>query len=182
MPCCGSEQSSVCCCNCSVDFPFLHECHNISHVRYYDSSSFHAVCVCHWKYYDNNCSRWQLISLPVNGLGCCRLRLAFTFQTLLPYVSDTFYNGYLSSHKQLDGGSWNFFHTNIGVNEVTTERIIERHLTMKLNWCFRRWARLKALTSVHQLHNNASPLIATCLLHTDQHHPTHTLTHTDTHT
>lgn len=126
----------------------------------------------HWKYYDNNCSRWQLISLPVNGLGCCRLRLAFTFQTLLPYVSDTFYNGYLSSHKQLDGGSWNFFHTNIGVNEVTAERIIKRHLTMKLNWCFRRWARLKALTC--QSISSDRYLPAT-------HRPTPPDTHTDTH-
>lgn len=121
----------------------------------------------HWKYYDNNCSRWQLISLPVNGLGCCRLRLVFTFQTLLSFVPDTFHHGYLSSHKQRAGSSQNFFHATISMIEVTAEQIIKHHLTMKLNWCFRRWARLM---SVH-------PLIATCLLHTDQHHLTsHTLT------
>ena len=162
----------MCCCNCSfsADFLCLPECHNISHVGYFDSCSFHAVCVCWLEIL------WQeLFTVPTDFAACkltgmllseARVRMANSFSFCVWYplqpltvITQT------TRLKQPD-----FFHTTISINEVITERIIKCHLRMERNWCFKHRVQFKALTcQSYQLCNNAVLLISTCLLHTDHH-------------
>lgn len=81
-----------------------------------------------WKYYDNNCSRWQLILLLMllsEADVQISLSLSFCVRYLvqpLPVISQA------TRPKQSD-----FFRTAISINEVTTEWTIQRHLTLKMS-------------------------------------------------
>lgn len=164
------EEFPVCCCNCSllVDFLFLPECHNISHVTYFDSSSFHAVCVCWleilWQELFAVTTDFTACKRTAVWASCSNLKLFFLLW-LISFTSAICHHTNNETAAAPDS-----FDTTISINEVITERIIKCHLRLETRRCFKHTTWLKALTcQCYELWNNAVLLISTCLLHTDQH-------------
>lgn len=116
-----------------------------------------------WKHADNYCSQWQLILLPLYGLGLCRLRLVLDNQTF-PFCVWYLLQSVTARLKHPDS-----FHATISINELSSEINPglgeSSHLSILSalkQWCFWSMLAYNTLTNTPDLRLAESTIYCSC--------------------